>query len=128
MFLWLQQRLLEQAVSQNADENLEEGLAMVGPAPPPPPTLPTIAFVDLSGYTRMTEERGDKHAVEYAAALHDHAKRCARDQRGCVVKMLGDGAMAALPRPFRRVGGRSTWWSHSRGPVSAPTEVSTRGR
>jgi adenylate cyclase len=98
MFLWLQQRLLEHALSAGAIERFEEGLARVGLAPPPPPTLPAIAFVDLSGYTRMTEERGDQHAVRYASALHDHADRCARRHRGRLVKLLGDGVMLYFPR------------------------------
>jgi adenylate cyclase len=105
MFVWLQQRLLEQIVSESAIEGLEAGLAAVGAAPPPPPTLPAIAFVDLSGYTRLTEERGDEQAVRSAVSLHEEAERCARRHRGRLVKMLGDGAMLRFPDPSSGVRG-----------------------
>jgi class 3 adenylate cyclase len=40
------------------------GLARRRPVQPP-----TIAFLDLTGYTRLTEERGDRAAAELAGRL-----------------------------------------------------------
>lgn len=53
----------------------------------------TFAFLDLTGFTAMTEARGDRHAVAvlgvFRAALRDICSR-----RGVrIAKWLGDGAM-----------------------------------
>lgn len=103
MFVWLQQRHLEHAQVAMAVEYVEEGLARLGLVPARQRTLPAIAFVDLSGYTRMTEERGDASAVRFASILHDEAETVARRHGGRLVKLLGDGAMLFFPDPSRAV-------------------------
>ncbi len=56
-------------------------------------TLPTICFLDITGYTRLTEERGDEAAAELVARLTPLVQRPADRHGGKVVKRLGDGVM-----------------------------------
>jgi adenylate cyclase len=60
---------------------------------------PAICFLDLVGYTRLTEERGDDAAAEIAANLADLTQRAARTRGGLPVKWLGDGVMFFFKRP-----------------------------
>jgi adenylate cyclase len=54
---------------------------------------PAICFLDITGYTRLTEERGDEAAAELAARLTPLVQRPAERHGGRVVKWLGDGVM-----------------------------------
>jgi adenylate cyclase len=56
-------------------------------------TSPAICFLDLTGYTRLTEERGDQAAADLAARLTPLVQRSAERHGGKVVKWLGDGVM-----------------------------------
>ncbi len=56
-------------------------------------TLPAMCFLDISGYTRLTEERGDEAAAELAAGLTGPVQQVSERRRGKVVKWLGDGVM-----------------------------------
>jgi hypothetical protein len=56
-------------------------------------TTPAICFLDLTGYTRLTEERGDRAAAELVARLTPVVQRPAERHGGKVVKRLGDGVM-----------------------------------
>ena len=47
----------------------EAALERAGLARRRPDRPPAIAFLDLSGYTKLTEERGDRAAAELAARL-----------------------------------------------------------
>lgn len=79
-------------------EGFEQFLASRDLGPPPRPTpLPAVVFVDLSGYTRLTEERGDEIAVRSAATLQREATAVASANEGRLVKLLGDGAMLRFP-------------------------------
>src|SRR5205823_11071912 len=64
---------------------------------------PAMCFLDLSGYTRLTEERGDEAAAEMAATLGGLAQRSAHDHGGRPVKWLGDGVMLYFTEPDRAV-------------------------
>jgi adenylate cyclase len=52
-----------------------------------------ICFVDLTGYTRLTEERGDRFAADLAAQLGSLVKNIARRRGGSSIRWLGDGGM-----------------------------------
>ena len=52
-----------------------------------------MCFLDLTGYTRLTEERGDEAAAELAARLATLVRRSSRQYGGQPVKWLGDGVM-----------------------------------
>jgi class 3 adenylate cyclase len=97
MFRWLSARYLEHRSVNGIVEGFERFLATRGLAPiPEPPSPPAIVFVDLSGFTRLTTERGDESAVDAAASLQRHADTTATRYGGRLVKLLGDGAMLRL--------------------------------
>jgi adenylate cyclase len=54
---------------------------------------PVICFVDLTGYTRLTEERGDRFAADAAAQLASLVKDISRRRGGTPIRWLGDGGM-----------------------------------
>jgi adenylate cyclase len=60
---------------------------------------PAIAFLDLTGYTELAEERGDEAAAEVASALASVVQDAARTHGGRPVKWLGDGVMFHFSDP-----------------------------
>jgi adenylate cyclase len=64
---------------------------------------PAISFLDLTGYTDLTEERGDEAAAEIAATLARVVQSSAQDHGGRAVKWLGDGVMLYFPDPREAV-------------------------
>jgi adenylate cyclase len=59
---------------------------------------PTICFVDLTGYTRLTEERGDETAARLASRLGTLVDGVALRHGGRPVRWLGDGGMFLFPQ------------------------------
>jgi adenylate cyclase len=97
MFTWLSARYLEQRSVNGIVEGFERFLASRGLTPPPAPYgPPAIVFVDLSGFTKLTRERGDESAVLAASSLQREADATATRHGGRLVKLLGDGAMLRL--------------------------------
>jgi adenylate cyclase len=60
---------------------------------------PAVCFLDISGYTRLTEERGDEAAAELATRLATLVRGRSREHGGQPVKWLGDGVMFYFPNP-----------------------------
>src|SRR5262249_54890209 len=60
---------------------------------------PAVCFLDLTGYTRLTEERGDEAAADLAGRLAALVRRSSQDHGGQAVKWLGDGVMFHFPHP-----------------------------
>jgi len=58
-----------------------------------PGRVPAMAFLDLVGYTRLTEEQGDAAAAALAERLALLVSRSTREYGGTPVKWLGDGVM-----------------------------------
>jgi adenylate cyclase len=58
-----------------------------------------MCFLDLVGYTQLTEERGDQAAAEAAATLAALVNRSSREHGGVPVKWLGDGVMVHFRDP-----------------------------
>ncbi len=81
----------------------EAALERAGLARRRPVRLPAIAFLDLTGYTRLTEERGDRAAAELAGRLVEIVHEFAHRRGGRVVKLLGDGVMFHFPDPAQGV-------------------------
>ena len=81
----------------------EAGLKRAGLARRRPVRPPAIAFLDLTGYTALTEERGDRAAAELAARLVEIVHELAHRHGGRVVKLLGDGVMFHFPDPGQGV-------------------------
>ena len=68
------------------------------------PERPTaFAFLDLTGYTRLTEERGDKAAAGLAADLTELVQGAVVRRDGKAVKWLGDGVMFSFRDPAAAV-------------------------
>ena len=64
-----------------------------------PEWVPAMCFLDLVGYTRLTEEHGDQAAAELAEALAILVNRSSREHGGVPVKWLGDGVMVHYREP-----------------------------
>jgi adenylate cyclase len=58
-----------------------------------PERPPAICFLDITGYTRLTQERGDRAAAELAETLAKLVQRTSVAHGGRPVKWLGDGVM-----------------------------------
>jgi adenylate cyclase len=64
-----------------------------------PGRVPAMSFLDLAGYTRLTEERGDRAAAALAETLAVLVDRSSREHGGVPVKWLGDGVMVHFREP-----------------------------
>ena len=79
-------------------EHIEAVVTEEGPRRPP-----AMCFLDLAGFTRLTEERGDRAAAALAASLADLVERVSLPHGGQPVKWLGDGVMFHFKRPGQAV-------------------------
>jgi class 3 adenylate cyclase len=61
--------------------------------------LPAICFLDITGYTRLTQERGDDAAADLASTLTRLVQRSSVRHGGKPIKWLGDGVMFLFPDP-----------------------------
>ena len=88
---WLFQRYLEHQTLKNATELMEDavgdgvGAHRAGD--------PTVAFVDLVGFTVLSADLGDREAAELAGKFNDQLVDTSMDHAGRVIKTMGDGAM-----------------------------------
>jgi adenylate cyclase len=64
---------------------------------------PAMCFLDITGYTRLTEERGDEAAADVAGRLAALVRRSSQEHGGQPVKWLGDGVMFYFPDPGQGV-------------------------
>jgi class 3 adenylate cyclase/DNA-binding transcriptional MerR regulator len=55
--------------------------------------VPAICFLDISGYTRLTQEIGDDAAADLAATVARLVQRSSVQHGGKAIKWLGDGVM-----------------------------------
>jgi adenylate cyclase len=62
-----------------------------------------VVFVDVSGYTRRSQEAGDAAAAQQALLLADFVHGLAVPVGGRLVRSLGDGALAYFPDATRAV-------------------------
>ncbi len=60
---------------------------------------PAMCFLDITGYTRLTQERGDAAAAGLAEQLGQLVQRTSIKYGGRPVKWLGDGVMFYFPNP-----------------------------
>jgi len=61
--------------------------------------LPAICFLDITGYTQLTEDRGDEAAAELAETVSGIVRRVSTRFGGKPTKWLGDGVMLYYPEP-----------------------------
>ena len=90
---WLQRRHREHSVLEYIVSVTEGFMEERGITPRQPKQPPAIAFLDLTGYSALAEERGDEAAAELAAGLAGVVQEAARTQGCRPVKWLGDGVM-----------------------------------
>jgi adenylate cyclase len=100
---WLQRRHREHAVLEYIVAVTEGFMEERGITPRQLRQPPAIAFLDLTGYTTLAEERGDEAAAELAADLASVVQEAARMHGGRPVKWLGDGVMFHFSDPGRAI-------------------------
>jgi adenylate cyclase len=86
--------LWTEGLVERIERELEEAGALGRPG-----RVPAMSFLDLTGYTRLTEERGDQAAAALAETLSVLVGRSAREHAGVPVKWLGDGVMIHYREP-----------------------------
>jgi adenylate cyclase len=92
----------EHAATKNIVEDIESALAKAG-VHSRLDRPPAICFLDISGFTRLTEERGDEAAAELAERLSRIVQRTSLQHGGKPVKWLGDGVMFRFGEPGQGV-------------------------
>ena len=61
--------------------------------------LPAMCFLDITGFTRLTQERGDAAAAELATTMTRLVQRSCVPHGGKPIKWLGDGVMLYFGDP-----------------------------
>jgi adenylate cyclase len=103
LILWIYQRHFEHYTIEHIVEHVEAAMEEAGFERTRTVTPPAIAFLDLTGYTRLTEEQGDEVAAELASSLAGLVQRESQRRGGRPVKWLGDGVMFHFPDPGQAV-------------------------
>lgn len=93
LLIWLYRRHIDTLNIQLLVQLVESSLQQAGVKMTREVRPPTIAFLDLSGFTRLTDDAGDEEAVALATILTDLVRTRATESGGTVVKLLGDGVM-----------------------------------
>ena len=98
VLLMVYRRRREHVWTEHAINHVEEALETSGlqqrVAQPP-----AICFVDLTGYTRLTEERGDEAAAQVAQRLAVLVNDISRSRGGRPIRWLGDGGLFYFREP-----------------------------
>jgi adenylate cyclase len=98
MIIDLYRRQQERRWTEYAVESIEEVVEAMG-LYRRPERPPAFAFVDLAGYTRLTDERGDEEGARIAAQMSSVVEQVASSHQGVPVKWLGDGVMVSFRDP-----------------------------
>ena len=56
----------------------------------------TFLIADMRGYTRFTNEHGDRAAAELAARFAEVARECVEARAGSVIELRGDEVLAVF--------------------------------
>jgi adenylate cyclase len=100
MLPWLLLHHVERLLAADVVENV---LTSVGPFavrvqdPEAGARLPAVAFVDISGYTALTESAGNEAAARATSRFETVVTAATAAEGGRVVKLLGDGALLLFP-------------------------------
>jgi adenylate cyclase len=84
---------------------------------------PCVCFVDLTGYTRLTEERGDAAAAELAGRLAALIEGISRGYAGRPVRWLGDAGMFVFREPADAVQAALEMVAQAPGAGLPPTHI-----
>lgn len=99
VLLWLHHRHVEQNLIEQVLEHVEAAMERTGAIRRRPRQVPAIGFVDLSGFTALTETQGDEVAAELTFHFSDLVRSATGRHGGRPVKFLGDGVMCHFPDP-----------------------------
>jgi adenylate cyclase len=102
---WLASRHLTRAIDEYSVTETERILEAEGYVAPRLGTAPAVAFVDLTGFTRLTEERGDEVAAGMALRLGEVTAEVVARRGGRLVKLLGDGVLVRFDDAVAAVDG-----------------------
>jgi adenylate cyclase len=102
---WLGSRHISRAIDEYSVTSTEQILADGGFVAPRQARPPAVAFVDLTGFTRLTEERGDETAAAIGLRLGDIAGEAIASHGGRVVKLLGDGVLLRFDNAVAAIAG-----------------------
>jgi adenylate cyclase len=106
--LWVEQRAVERFASETEVLRRFQAPGLLALLTKDPALLAkpvrqqaAILFVDLSGFTGLTESLGPAWTRDLLVELHERIERAATDHHGFVVSYMGDGAMIlfGLPAP-----------------------------
>ena len=90
--LGIYRRQQELAWTEHLVERIENELEAAGTLGRPE-RVPAMSFLDLTGYTQLTEQQGDTTAAALAETLAVLVNRSSHEHGGVPVKWLGDGVM-----------------------------------
>lgn len=99
LLAWLVERHLERTMNDLNIGRIERRLEQRGLIPTRPAHPPAVAFVDVSGYTRLTVDRGDDYGARLSVRLAELAEAVVRRHGGRVIKLLGDGVLLLFDGP-----------------------------
>ena len=95
---WLTRHHMSRAIDDYSIGATEQVLADSGYVPHRPTAEPAVAFLDLTGFTRLTQERGrQRRRRDRASARRSRVAAVALTGGGRVVKLLGDGVLMHFP-------------------------------
>ena len=100
---WLQRRHRERVLLEYLVGRTEASMEERGITPRQPRRPPAIAFLDLTGYTALAEERGDEAAAQLATDVAAVVQAAAARHGGRAVKWLGDGVMFHFSDPEQAI-------------------------
>jgi adenylate cyclase len=103
MVLWLRDRHVAHEILALTVQTTEDYLREHGLAPKRALRPPAIAFLDLTGYTALTDEQGDEAGADLADRLAMLVSEAALPHGGNPVKWLGDGVMFYFDDPSAAV-------------------------
>jgi adenylate cyclase len=90
---WLSSRHLSRSIDEYSVTETERVLEEAGYVAARLAVPPAVAFIDLTGFTRLTEERGDEAAAAIALRMGELTTDAVRPRGGRVIKLLGDGVL-----------------------------------
>ena len=102
---WLTTRHMTRAIDAYSVRQTEGVLEDAGLLPERDPAPPAVAFVDLTGFTHLTETIGDEAAAGIALRLGEVTVEAVRPFGGRLVKLLGDGVLVRFDSAMGAVDG-----------------------
>lgn len=94
---WLASQHMSRVIDAFSADTTERTLEDAGLIAERDDVPPGIAFVDLTGFTRLSQEAGDEAAAGVALRLGDLARATVTRHDGSLVKLLGDGVLLRFP-------------------------------